>query len=134
MARRGKGAPLRTPWRTGRELLERLQAEHPGPVPAGLCAPWEGRLKIGRRDIAPHHGVRCDPLTPTGRKRRRDHDGRIYPDRPVQAKAPGVESGARRAHGRSERRARGRRSLQWGLGKRMIAEHLKEAASGSIPE
>lgn len=40
------------PWRTGRELLERLQAGHPGVYPAGQLRTLQRRLKIWRREIA----------------------------------------------------------------------------------
>jgi hypothetical protein len=40
------------PWRTGRELLERLQAEHPGTGPDGLLRTLQRRLNIWRSEIA----------------------------------------------------------------------------------
>ena len=40
------------PWRTGRELLERLQAEQPGLHPAGLLRTLQRRLKEWRREVA----------------------------------------------------------------------------------
>jgi hypothetical protein len=40
------------PWRTGRELLERLQAEYPGSYPTGLLRTLQRRLKIWRSEIA----------------------------------------------------------------------------------
>jgi hypothetical protein len=40
------------PWRTGRELLERLQAEYPGTYPDGLLRTLQRRLKIWRSEIA----------------------------------------------------------------------------------
>ncbi len=40
------------PWRTSRELLERLQVEHPGRFPDGQVRTLQRRLKIWRRDIA----------------------------------------------------------------------------------
>ena len=40
------------PWRTARELLERLQAEQPGGYPVGLLRTLQRRLKIWRRDKA----------------------------------------------------------------------------------
>jgi hypothetical protein len=40
------------PWRTGRELLERLQAEYPGAYPDGLLRTVQRRQKIWRREIA----------------------------------------------------------------------------------
>ncbi len=40
------------PWRTSRELLERLQAEHPGIFPDGQLRTFQRRLKIWRRDVA----------------------------------------------------------------------------------
>jgi hypothetical protein len=40
------------PWRTGRELLERLQAEYPGTYPNGLLRTLQRRLKIWRSEIA----------------------------------------------------------------------------------
>jgi hypothetical protein len=40
------------PWRTGRELLERLQDEQPGTYPVGLLRTLQRRLKIWRRDKA----------------------------------------------------------------------------------
>jgi len=42
------------PWRTSRELLERLQAQHPGIYPNGLLRTLQRRLKIWchqRRDF-----------------------------------------------------------------------------------
>jgi hypothetical protein len=40
------------PWRTGRELLERLQAEHPGVYPDGQLRTMQRRLKIWRQETA----------------------------------------------------------------------------------
>jgi hypothetical protein len=40
------------PWRTGRELLEQLQAEYPGTYPDGLLRTLQRRLKIWRSEIA----------------------------------------------------------------------------------
>ena len=40
------------PWRTARELLERLQDEQPGAYPVGLLRTLQRRLKIWRRDKA----------------------------------------------------------------------------------
>ena len=40
------------PWRTGRELLERLQDEQPGTYPIGLLRTLQRRLKAWRRDKA----------------------------------------------------------------------------------
>jgi hypothetical protein len=40
------------PWRTARELLERLQDEQPGIYPVGLLRTLQRRLKIWRRDKA----------------------------------------------------------------------------------
>jgi len=40
------------PWRTRRELLERLQAEYPGSYPTGLLRTLQRRLKIWRSEIA----------------------------------------------------------------------------------
>jgi hypothetical protein len=40
------------PWRTARELLERLQDEQPGTYPAGLLRTLQRRLKVWRRDKA----------------------------------------------------------------------------------
>jgi hypothetical protein len=40
------------PWRTSRELLERLQAEHPGMYPDGLLRTCQRRLKEWRREAA----------------------------------------------------------------------------------
>ncbi len=40
------------PWRTARELLERLQNEQPGTYPVGLLRTLQRRLKIWRRDKA----------------------------------------------------------------------------------
>ena len=40
------------PWRTGRELLERLQAEHPGAYPDGQLRTLQRRLKIWRQETA----------------------------------------------------------------------------------
>ena len=41
-----------TPWRSGRELLERLQAEHPGRYPDGLLRTVQRRLKVWRAERA----------------------------------------------------------------------------------
>jgi len=40
------------PWRTGRELLERLQDEQPGTYAVGLLRTLQRRLKGWRRDKA----------------------------------------------------------------------------------
>jgi hypothetical protein len=40
------------PWRTARELLERLQVEQPGTYPAGLLRTLQRRVKVWRRDKA----------------------------------------------------------------------------------
>jgi hypothetical protein len=40
------------PWRTGRELLERLQAEYPGTYSDGLLRTLQRRLKIWRSEVA----------------------------------------------------------------------------------
>jgi hypothetical protein len=40
------------PWRTARELLERLQDEQPGTYPVGLLRTLQCRLKGWRRDKA----------------------------------------------------------------------------------
>jgi hypothetical protein len=40
------------PWRTSRQLLERLQAEQPGIYPDGLLRTLQRRLKIWRSEIA----------------------------------------------------------------------------------
>ena len=40
------------PWRTSRELLERLQAEHPGIYPDGQLRTVQRRLKVWRREVA----------------------------------------------------------------------------------
>jgi hypothetical protein len=40
------------PWRTSRELLERLQAEYPGTYPDGLLRTCQRRLKEWRREAA----------------------------------------------------------------------------------
>jgi hypothetical protein len=40
------------PWRTARELLERLQDQQPGIYPAGLLRTLQRRLKSWRRDKA----------------------------------------------------------------------------------
>ena len=40
------------PWRTARELLERLQAEQSGSYPVGLLRTLQRRLKVWRRDKA----------------------------------------------------------------------------------
>jgi hypothetical protein len=52
------------PWRTGRELLERLQADQPGLYPTGLLRTVQRRLKVWRHERAhamvfgamPHRG------------------------------------------------------------------------------
>lgn len=48
------------PWRTGRELLERLQAEHPGQYPDHLLRTLQRRLKIWRKEKGLCVGVRPD--------------------------------------------------------------------------
>ena len=40
------------PWRTARELLERLQGEHPGVYPDGQLRTLQRRLKGWRREVA----------------------------------------------------------------------------------
>ena len=40
------------PWRTGRELLEKLQAELPGDYPEGLLRTVQHRLKVWRSEPA----------------------------------------------------------------------------------
>lgn len=40
------------PWRTSRELFERLQAERPGTYPDGQLRTLQRRLKGWRRDVA----------------------------------------------------------------------------------
>jgi hypothetical protein len=40
------------PWRTGRELLARLQVEYPGTYRDGLLRTLQRRLKIWRSEIA----------------------------------------------------------------------------------
>jgi hypothetical protein len=40
------------PWRTSRELLERLQGEHPGVYPDGQLRTVQRRLKVWRREVA----------------------------------------------------------------------------------
>ena len=40
------------PWRTARELLDRLQEEQPGAYAVGLLRTLQRRLKIWRRDKA----------------------------------------------------------------------------------
>ena len=50
------------PWRTSRELFERLQAEHPGIYPDGQLPTLQRRLKGWRRDVA-HTLVFGSPLT-----------------------------------------------------------------------
>jgi hypothetical protein len=40
------------PWRTSRELLERLQAEYPDAYPDGLLRTLQRRLKLWRREVA----------------------------------------------------------------------------------
>jgi len=51
------------PWRTARELLDRLQLEHPGTYPVGLLRTLQRRLKVWRRDKA--HELVFGP-TPAG--------------------------------------------------------------------
>lgn len=43
---------LEEPWRSGRELLQRLQGEHPGRYPDGLLRTLQRRLKIWRAERA----------------------------------------------------------------------------------
>ena len=40
------------PWRTSRELFERLQAERPGIYPDGQRRTLQRRLKLWRREVA----------------------------------------------------------------------------------
>ena len=40
------------PWRTGRELLERLQREQPGIYADGLLRTLQRRVKVWRREVA----------------------------------------------------------------------------------
>ena len=40
------------PWRTGRELLEKLQVEQPGDYPDGLLRTVQRRLKVWRSEKA----------------------------------------------------------------------------------
>lgn len=48
------------PWRTSRELLERLQAEHPGQYPDHLLLTLQRRLKIWRKEKA--HAMVFGPM------------------------------------------------------------------------
>ncbi len=50
------------PWRTSRELLERLQGEHPGVYPDGQLRTLQRRLKGWRREIA--HTMVFGPAAP----------------------------------------------------------------------
>ena len=65
------------PWRTSRELLERLQAERPGACPDGQLRTLQRRLKGWRRDVA-HTLVFGLPWPAMGcrrmRQRERGHD------------------------------------------------------------
>ena len=40
------------PWHTGRQLLERLQAAHPGEYPDGLLRTVQRRVKVWRKEKA----------------------------------------------------------------------------------
>jgi hypothetical protein len=40
------------PWRTSRELLERLQGEQPGAYPDGQLRTLQRRVKVWRRELA----------------------------------------------------------------------------------
>ena len=40
------------PWHTGRQLLERLQAAHPGEYPGGLPRRVQRRVKVWRKEKA----------------------------------------------------------------------------------
>jgi hypothetical protein len=40
------------PWRTSRELFERLQQEHPGSFPEGQLRTLQRRVKAWRRELA----------------------------------------------------------------------------------
>ena len=40
------------PWSTGRQLLERLQAAHPGEYPDGLLRTVQRRVKVWRKEKA----------------------------------------------------------------------------------
>ena len=46
------------PWRTSRELFERLQAEYPGMYPDGQLRTCQRRLKEWRREAALQIGIR----------------------------------------------------------------------------
>jgi len=50
------------PWRTSRELLERLQGEHPGVYPDGQLRTLQRRLKGWRREVA--HTMVFGPAAP----------------------------------------------------------------------
>ena len=63
------------PWRTSRELFERLQAEQPGVYPDGQLRTLQRRLKGWRRDVAytlvfgataADDGVQADAATGAG--------------------------------------------------------------------
>jgi hypothetical protein len=53
------------PWRTSRELLERLQAEQPGVYPDGRLRTLQRRMKLWRREVA-HAMVFGQPTPPVG--------------------------------------------------------------------
>ena len=50
------------PWRTSRELLERLQGDHPGVYPDGQLRTVQRRLKVWRREVA--HRLGFGPAAP----------------------------------------------------------------------
>jgi hypothetical protein len=67
------------PWLTGRQLLERLQAEYPGAYPGRLLRTLQRRLKIWRSEKA--HAMVFGPLRsePADWSRPRDHDAGEHP-------------------------------------------------------
>ena len=54
---------LAEPWRTGRELLDKLQAVHPGEHPDALLRTVQRRLKIWRAEQA--HQLVFGPMAQT---------------------------------------------------------------------
>ena len=115
------------PWRTSRELLDRLQAEYPGSYPTGLLRTLQRRLKIWRSEIARtmvfgaiHRATGLQNHDgPSWRALRREFGG-----------PPSSQAVGRRVRGPSL-------AERAGLAEGRVGEHLNEATTnrlGSIPE
>ena len=82
------------PWHTSRELLERLQTEHPGVYPDGQLRTLQRRLKEWRREAA--HRMVFGPMTVDPGDAPGDGEGRLrsngandyFSDREGGAKSP----------------------------------------------